>query len=145
MSGESASFLWSLVCGVMSMLLWDILFGVRQTVKCGIAANILLDTIWWSVGAMAFAWCLWSTNDLALRGFNIFALVLSGVLYHITVSRYIKRLNCIIFNIFFKIIKFILKILLTPAVFLYKILVRPFKNLCKKNAQKSPSKTENGN
>ena len=40
-----------------------------------------------------------------------------------------------------EIFKIILKILLTPAVFLYKILIRPFKNLCKKRGGRSTAET----
>lgn len=59
--------------------------------------------------------------------FEIFAVVCGAALYHFTVSIRLKRLFCGIFDIFLKIIKIIFKILLTPAVFLDKILIEPIK------------------
>ena len=59
--------------------------------------------------------------------------VLGGVLYYFTVSGMFRRLFEAVFRIFFKKFKLFLKILLAPALFLYKILIsvflRPFKNL----------------
>lgn len=136
MTGDGAAFTVSMICGVSMMLLWDIIYGLRHSSKCGAVADFLLDFIWWVTFAAVFTLFLWDANSLRLRAYELFAAGSSAFLYHITVSKPIKRIFCVLFDVIFKIFKIILKILLTPAVFLYKILIRPFKNLCKKRGGK---------
>lgn len=137
MTGESAAFFASMICGAAMLLLWDIMYGLRRALKCGAVADTLLDILWWIAFASAFTMFLWNTNSLRIRGYEFFAASAAAFLYHITVSKAIKRVFCVIFDVILKIFRFIFKILLTPAVFLYKILIRPFKNLCRKRKSTS--------
>lgn len=140
MTGESGAFFASMICGASMLLLWDIMYGLRRAWKCGAAANTLLDIIWWIAFASGFTLLLWNANSLRIRGYEFVAASAAAFLYHITVSKVIKRVFCVIFDVILKIFRFIFKILLTPAVFLYKILIRPFKNLCKKRRSASSGK-----
>lgn len=141
MTGDGAAFTVSMVCGASMMLLWDIMYGLRRSSRCGAVVDCLLDVIWWMTFAAMFTLFLWDANSLRLRAYELFAAGSSAFLYHITVSKPIKRIFCVLFDVIFKIFKIILKILLTPAVFLYKILIRPFKNLCKKRCGRSTAET----
>ena len=127
MNPELMAFALSALCGALALLLWDFMHGMRHSFIKGIIGNILLDTAWWFISAWMFLLCVWETVSLRLRFFELFAAVLGAVLYHLTVSPVLKRCFCGFFDIIFKIIKFILKILLTPAVFLDKILMEPFR------------------
>ncbi|MDD6762708.1 MAG: spore cortex biosynthesis protein YabQ [Clostridiales bacterium] len=121
----------TMLCGAAIMLAWDILHGLRHSFFRGVFANFLLDTVWWVFAASGFIGCTWYANHMDLRAFIWASLFIGAVLYHIILSGAVRLLFCGIFDIFFKIIKFIFKILLTPAVFLYKILLVPFAGICK--------------
>ena len=133
MSGDAAAFLLSAACGAALLLIWDVFHALRAVIFKGAVLNTVLDIVWWLCAAVLPLWCLWNTNSMRFRGFELLGAVLGGVLYHFTVSGMIRRLFEAVFRIFFKIFKLFLKILLTPALFLYKILIsvflRPFKNL----------------
>ena len=127
MSPELTAFILSALCGAAALLLWDFMHGMRRSFVKGIIGNILLDTAWWFVCTWLFLLCVWETVSLRLRFFELFAAILGAVLYHFTISSVLKRCFCGFFDIILKIIKFILKILLTPAVFLDKILLEPIR------------------
>lgn len=126
MRAELWAFLLSAACGAAMLLLWDIFGGMRRAFARGILINIILDTIWWFASVSAFLWCMWKTVALELRFFEGFAVVFGAAIYKFTLSRAAKRFFCFFFDIVLKIIRFILKILLTPALFLYKMLIRCF-------------------
>ena len=116
------AFVLSICCGAGMLMLWDFLGGMRRSFAKGIIINIILDIIWWVLSVSAFLWCMWRTVTLELRFFEAFAVILGAVFYKITFSCYIKRFFFFVFSTFEKIFKLIFKILLTPALFLYKIL-----------------------
>ena len=126
MSPESAAFLLSVGCGAALFLLWDLFHGLRTVFFKGIAANAVLDIAWWICAAAAPAWCLWHTNSMTFRFFELLGAAMGALLYHITVSRALRHVFCVFFAAFLKIFKLFFKILLTPAVILYKILIVPF-------------------
>ncbi len=130
----------TMLCGAAVMLAWDILHGLRHSFFRGVFPNFLLDTAWWIFAASCFVGCTWYANHMELRAFIWASLFIGAVLYHITLSRAARMLFCSIFDIFLKIIKFILKILLTPAVFLYKILLVPFAGICKRSLNRGDSR-----
>lgn len=123
MSSESLMFLASILCGTAAMLLWDIFHGLRRVFFKGVVFNLLLDCLWWVAVGTVFVYCMWNYGFLNLRFFALFGGFAGAFLYHITLSRLLKRFFFVIFEIFYKIIQIIFKILLTPAAFLYKILV----------------------
>jgi spore cortex biosynthesis protein YabQ len=126
MNPDLKTFLLSIALGGVLMLLWDLLHGLRKVFFHSVKANFFLDTLWWLASAASIVMCTWLSNSMNLRFFVYFGLAGGAFLYFITLSRFVRSLFCTIFNIIFKIIRFILKILLTPAVFLYKILIVPF-------------------
>lgn len=129
MSREFIAFLLSVACGAAVLLLWDAFHGIRCVFVRGIAGNFILDTAWWFISVTVFLWCIWEYMSLELRFFELFAFAGGAGLYHCTLSEVFRKCFCRIFYIFYKIFKFILKILLTPAAFSYKILIAVFNSL----------------
>lgn len=127
MSPELREFLASIAAGALLLLLWDALHGIRRAFFKGAVSNALLDTAWWFFAAALVVRTAAETNNMQLRIFVAAGLLGGGFLYHITLSKLFRRLFCVIFGTILKIIKFIFKILLTPAHFLYKILLGLFK------------------
>ncbi|MGN1115787.1 MAG: spore cortex biosynthesis protein YabQ [Candidatus Ornithomonoglobus sp.] len=130
----------TMLCGAAVMLAWDILHGLRHSFFRGVISNFLLDTAWWIFAASGFICCTWYANHMELRAFIWVSLFIGAALYHITLSKAVRWLFCSIFDIISKIIKFIFKILLTPAVFLYKILLVPFAGICKRSLKRGDSR-----
>ncbi len=123
MNAQLEMFIAAVVCGVLALLLWDIFHGLRKTFFRSVAFNVLLDCLWWAAVGFGFVYCMWIYGSMRLRFFVFLGVGAGAVLYRFTLSDVVRRCFCTIFEIFYKIIQFILKILLTPAAFLYKILV----------------------
>ncbi len=123
MSTQAQMFIASILCGIASMLLWDMLHGLRLAFFKGVIFNALLDFVWWICIGTGFIYCMWNYGSMQLRYFAFFGYISGAFLYRITLSGLLRRCFCKIFEVFYKIIRFIFKILLTPAAFLYKILV----------------------
>lgn len=127
MSPELLEFLASIAAGILLLFLWDIFHGMRCAFFKGTVSNAVLDIAWWIFAAVLIIRTTAETNNMQLRMFVAIGLLGGGFLYHITLSKLFRKLFCVIFGTILKIIKFIFKILLTPAHFLYKILLGLFK------------------
>lgn len=117
-----SAFLLSIGCGAAILAFWDALSGMRRSFARGVIINAVLDVAWWLLSISAFLWCMWHIELPRLRLFEGFGVIMGAGLYKITVSRYLKRLFVWFFCILQKIFQLILKILLTPMGFLYKII-----------------------
>lgn len=126
MTPDLAAFLVSLAAGAVLLLVWDMLHALRIALFHGTASNFILDTAWWVFAAILIVRVTWETNFTNLRIFIVAALALGAWIYHITLSRLIRRLFSVIFVTILNFFKFIFKILLTPTRFLYKILLEDF-------------------
>ena len=107
---------------VCIFLLFDFFREMLRVFCLGKKLCIVADVIFWCI-TLIFMWiCLLAADNGRLRGYQLAGCILSGIIYFLTLSSVIR----FVFKNFFKIIKFFLKILLTPARFLYKILYRAF-------------------
>lgn len=123
MSPQSSMFAAAVACGAAAILLWDVFHQLRMLFFKGIVVNIILDILWWSCVAYVFVSSMWYYGFMNLRFFVFFGFAAGAFLYRITLSRVVGQCFLGFFTIFYKIIKIIFKILLTPAAFLYKILI----------------------
>lgn len=126
MKGDAAAFLLSAACGAALLLIWDIFHGLRRVFFKGVFMNTILDAAWWACAAILPVLCLWNTNSMRFRFFELFGAALGGILYYLTISSAVRSIFCVIFGLFLKLFKIFFKILLTPAGFLYKILIAVF-------------------
>lgn len=131
MTGDSRAFLYCAVCAASMAALFDFFDCVRLRVIKAAAVDFLMDTIWWITAAVVISVCLWESNSFALRMYEAVGAAIGLISYRLILHRALKCFFCFVLGIFvkvfciiFKIIKRILKILLTPALFLYKILIR---------------------
>lgn len=126
MTNEYIRLLTPALCGAAMLAVWDFLHALRSGFAKGIVINFLLDIAWWIFCAVLLLTATWHTGYAELRFYVFVSLGMGAFLYHITLSKYVRILFCGVFDVFYKIIQFIFKILLTPGVFLYKILLVPF-------------------
>lgn len=138
MTGDTKAFLCCMICTAAMMALLDFFSCIRIKVIKSAATDFILDIVWWITAVAAVSFCLWESNSFSLRLYELVSVALGIILYKIIFSKALKWTFCLIlsiiiriFSTFFKIIKRILKILLTPALFLYKILVRGLLGNCK--------------
>ena len=85
--------------------------------------NLLDFFCWIFAGVIFLNFILFLTNG-EIRFFMILGLFLGVYFYYFLLSKPLKRLIFCFFSIFFDFFQIILKILLTPAHFLYKIIIR---------------------
>lgn len=104
---------------------FDVLRAVRAAT--GIPSAVT-DALFWiaAAGGMAAALMYFCSGEL--RGYIIAGAAAGSVLYFFTISRPAFAVFTVIFKFFFDKLHFILKILLTPPRFLYKILYRALSN-----------------
>ncbi len=128
MSHEAWAFILSCGCGFCAITL----LGGRNAIRGGWLVNILSDVMWWVIFIGITGFCLWQTVSMRIRVFYLIGIALGGILAYFTLMKPMERLVGVIIKIVYKIIEFILKILLTPGRFLYKILiVHTMQKVCK--------------
>ena len=119
-------FGWMVLGGMASGVLFDTFSLVR--LLCGkrrFTAN-LTDLILWICLALGIFGLNFYVNDGALRWYGFCALLIGAILYFLTLSRPIRFLLGVVLGIFMKILRLIFKIVLTTALFLYKIICAIF-------------------
>lgn len=116
---ELLTFGIALISGVLCSMIFDFFRAMRAGAAAESALVGLTDIIFWIFSCAACFACIYYTGG-ELRFYIFAAIIIGSFLYFLTLSRLVSG----IFVNFFKIIRFILKILLTPVRFLYKILIR---------------------
>ncbi len=114
MTPEAWAFILSALCGFVVMALLEI----RNTISAGLCMSIVLDVLWWTIAAGMFIFCMWETVTFDVRFFQIIGAGAGAVLEHFTIGKFVAKFAVFLFGLIFKI-------LLTPWVFLYKIIVVP--------------------
>lgn len=126
MTNDVYAFLGAIICGMLSVVLWNVAEALRKTINAKAIINGLLDVLWWVSVCVVFTICIWEILSLKVRFFEFLGVGIGAFLCHIVLGRPMRYIFSIVFEIFLKIIKIIFKILLTPGAFLYKILVVDF-------------------
>lgn len=119
---ETAVLMYSILAGILCSCIFDILRALRATFNQGTVLVGISDIIFWIVSCIICFATVYSKNNGELRIYQFAAIIISSFIYFLTASPLIKRL----FVNFFRFIRFIFKILLTPVNFLYKILLNVF-------------------
>lgn len=140
MPRELVVFFVMVCCGAAVAVFFDFLRAVRIFFKPNAIVVGITDTVFWVLSAFAAAACVWNFYDGKLRFFEPVGLGLGVVLYFSLLSKWILRFFLFLIENIFKIVRVIFKILLTPALFLYKILVVPIKGITVSVYRKTASK-----
>lgn len=109
-------------CGAAMSVLFDLRRGFHKAVKLPEFMVCAADFLFWIMCTAAVAWCVWELNGGVMRAYEFVGLALGGVIYFMTLSRYVVAMSAFFSAGILKIIRFIFKILLTPLTFLYKII-----------------------
>lgn len=137
MNREVFVFLVMVVCGGAISMLFDLFRACRIEIKPPDWAVAVSDVLFCAISVFFIVACVWNFNSGIFRFYEIIGLVLGGVFYFSLLSKWILRLFLFIIENILKFVKLILKILLTPWLFLYKILIVPIQNCIRKTRQRS--------
>lgn len=136
-SDETVLFLAMTACGAAVSVLYDFMRAVRGAVKSGAVLTAVTDVIFAFVSFAAASWCVLAFGDGRLRIFEAIGMLIGAALYFAALSGVIYKIFLYCIKKFLKITSFIFKILLTPLLFLYKILRVPIKKCAESIKQRS--------
>ena len=116
------------VCGGCVSLLFDFFRSFRIIMKMPILVTAVSDVVFSALAMFMAMACVWNLNNGIFRAYEVIGLVLGTILYFLILSKWILKCFTVIIGNILKFVRLISKILLTPSLFLYKILIAP---LCK--------------
>lgn len=112
----------SALCGAAAGLGFDMLRGLRLAARPGAIAAGITDMLFWAFSAALIWFFIMEYGGGRPRFFEAVGIGCGCILYFMTVSAAAVKIFYAVFENIFKFIGFILKILLTPGRFLYKII-----------------------
>lgn len=119
-------FLIFMLDGIIIGLIFDIFRISRRTIKTSDFITIIEDFLFWILTAIILLYSIFTFNNGEIRWFMFMATILGFLLYIMTVSSYIIKINVTIINFIKKIIQKIFNIICIP----FKILFKFIKKLC---------------
>ena len=123
MNGEVITLAAFTACGGIVCFVFDIMRGLRRAVGEREICTHISDFIFWAASAVVCMFCLWNFNSGEIRLFEFVGFFGGCVLYFLLLSAVVLKVFTLIFVNILKFMRFVLKILLTPAKFLYKIVI----------------------
>ena len=123
MNGEVITLAAFTACGGIVCLVFDIMRGLRRAIGERKICTHISDLIFWVTSAAVCMFCLWNFNSGEIRLFEFVGFSIGCVLYFLLLSAVVLKVFTLIFVNILKFMRFVLKILLTPAKFLYKIVI----------------------
>jgi len=125
-------FFISFICGIICSAIFDFFRISRKRYKQKTFLINISDILFWIISCIICYGCIFFTNSGKIRLYEFIAIAIGGFIYFLLLNRFFN----IVFVNFFKIIEIILKILLTPPRFLYKIIIYTKKLLTTKFREK---------
>lgn len=136
MNGDVAVFLAMVLCGALILLLLDFFRAFRIALKPGTVIVAVSDVLFCFLSLFIALAVVWNLNSGRFRIYEIAGLILGGIFYFFLLSKWILAAFLWIIENILKFVRYILKILLTPPLFLYKILIVPMIDCIKNKVRK---------
>lgn len=106
--------------GIIIGILFDAFRILRRTFKTNDVITYLQDLIFWILAGISVLYFIFEFNNGELRMYIFIAIILGLILYMLTLSAYIIKINVAI-----------LKFVKTIIIRVFSIILLPFKYLCK--------------
>ncbi len=114
--GSEAYFLGvSVLAGIFLFFLYDILRILRRLIKHGTFLIGLEDILYWVFVTLTVFLMIYRNNDGMVRGFALGGVLLGMLLYYLLISRFVIKLNVLVFGTILKGIRRVLRVLFSPA------------------------------
>ena len=129
-TAEAQIFLWSVLCGMIIMVIYDIF---SATGRCSVSVLVcsICDGVFTVVSAAVMIFVIFSVANGYVRTYEFIGAFLGGALYKITLGRFMSSFILKIINIILLVFSKIFKFLLTPVRFMYKIIYSTIGVMCK--------------
>lgn len=121
---EAFVFLCSALSGAVIFFVYDLFRLTRKKSGADRLFVHIQDGMFWLIAFFIMFFVVLFVNNGILRFYEILGAALGALLYGFTLSGWVSSLLEKMIDIFSRILKFFLKILLTPLYFMYNILYR---------------------
>lgn len=125
-SQEITIFLWCLVCGALTAVVFDLFRIMRKLIFSGDIRTSFEDIAYWVLSSLIIYYFVLRFNSGEIRWYMIIGMALGALFYLLTFSAFFIKGTVGIIRFFIKIFSLLLKILLIPVRFIIKIAGRPF-------------------
>ena len=116
------------VLGLLYGVIYDFFKSVRWGKKVKNINLVLQDVLYYIIISVLTLCIILKINSAQIRGYMPIAVIISFIIYRLTLSRYIVR----IFIWLNAIVKYIIKLLFSPVIYLCKIIILPFSKIKRK-------------
>lgn len=113
LSGQLGIFLMCIAGGIIISLLYDIFRTLRKSIKTADIVTYIEDIIFWILVGGFLIYLIFILNDGNIRFFIFVGLILGGILYHFTLSKFFMKITV-------KFFTFLKKILLAPIRLVFR-------------------------
>ncbi len=123
MFNELTTFLIYIISGMAICIFYDVFRVLRKTIKTSNIVTYIEDVVFWIVVCTFLIWLIFKVSFGELRSYIFIGLILGGIIYLLTFSKYFIIINVkiltILKNILLKIFTPILKFIRKPIIFFY--------------------------
>lgn len=131
---QSYLFLIFMINGIVIGIFFDVFRILRKSFKTSNIVTYIEDILFWLLTGLLLIYSIFVFNNGEIRGYIFIAIILGVLLYMFSISQYFIKISVNIINFIKKIIVRLLKIILTPFLFILKwikkILIKPVYFIC---------------
>lgn len=116
-----------IISGIIIGILFDIFRVFRRSFHTPDIITYIEDVLFWIISGLFLIFVIFNFTNGEIRIYNIIGLILGSVIYIICISKLFIKINVKIVLLMKKIFINIVKILMVPLQFIFKILQKIFK------------------
>ena len=120
-SSQIGIFIIYFLAGLIICLFYDMFRAIRKTTKTSDFTTFVEDIIFLFITAVFLIYIIFYLNSGELRFFMPIAVILGGIFYYITLSKYFMNISIHILNFFKIVLTKLLNIILAPLKLFLKI------------------------
>ena len=124
-SNQAILFFIFVINGILIGLLFDFFRILRKTIKTNDIFTYIEDILFWILTGFILLFSIFTFNNGEIRLFMFLGIFIGVLLYMITISSYIIKINVTLINYMKYIIIKILKIIIVPLKFIKKVFLKP--------------------
>lgn len=103
-NNELGLFIMYIAGGIIISLIFDLFRALRKSVKTPDIITYIEDILFWIISGAFLIYLTFIVSSGNIRMYTFVGLILGGLLYFITVSKYFMKILIILFNFFKKVI-----------------------------------------
>jgi len=124
-SVEVSTFFYSILCGILTGLIYDFFRIKRKTIKTGALFVYIEDLVYWIIVAGVVFALIFYSNDGEIRGYIFIGIIIGAIFYALLFSKIIVNISVKLLNWLGRAIKFIFFVISYPFKIIIKILSYP--------------------